>query len=69
MFTHDDGKEEKKSIDYLGSIFGIIEIITKHVFPTDEEKYVNDMVKTIIETDLRSHIADKDDTNSNNNAG
>lgn len=44
---------------YFGSIFGILKIITEYVFPKEEEQYVNDMVKTIIENDYKSHMADK----------
>lgn len=46
-------------VTYVGSLFGILEIIAKHAFPTEEEKYVNEMVKTIIETDQEGYLADK----------
>lgn len=48
-------------VTYVSSIISILTIIAKHLFPLDEEQYVNDIVKTIIETDLKSKEIDRKD--------
>lgn len=38
-------------VTYLTALISTFTIIVKYIFPTDEEKYFNDLVKTIIESD------------------
>lgn len=51
-------------VTYMGSLFGVIEIIARHVFPAEEEKYVNEMVKSIMENDQKGYIVDIGDKNN-----
>lgn len=41
------------AVTYLGSIIAIFEIISKYLFPTDEEKDTINMIKTVIENDIK----------------
>lgn len=40
-------------ITYLGSIFGIFKVMFEYLFPSDEEKEMIDLFKTVYENDLR----------------
>lgn len=41
------------AVTYLGSIMIIFEIISKYLFPTDEEKDMISMIKTVIDNDVK----------------
>ena len=41
------------AVTYLGSIIAIFEIISKYLFPTDEEKDTINMIKTVIDNDIK----------------
>lgn len=41
------------AVTYLGSIIAIFEIISKYLFPMDEEKDTINMIKTVIENDIK----------------
>lgn len=47
------------SVTYVSSIVSILTIIAKHLFPLNEEQYVNDIVKSIIDADLKSKEIDR----------
>jgi len=38
----------------LTAIIGTLNIVTKHVFPEDEEKHITEIVKTILSNDLQN---------------
>lgn len=41
------------AVTYLGSIIAIFEIISKYLFPIDEEKDTISMIKNVIDNDIR----------------
>lgn len=47
-------------VTYLTSILGIINIIAKHLFPTDEMEHINDMVKAIMASDSENKRFNKE---------
>jgi hypothetical protein len=56
-------------ITYLGSILSIFKIMSKYLFPVDEEKDTLDMIKTVISNDITveelmlKSIKENDDNN------
>ena len=38
-------------VSYLGSVFTILTIVVKHLFPSDEDKNFNELVSSIVEND------------------
>lgn len=47
-------------VTYLTSILGIINIIARHLFPTDEMEHINDMVKAIMASDSENKRFNKE---------
>jgi len=45
------------AIPLLVAIIGTLNIVTKHVFPEDEEKHISNIVKTILDNDLKNKLA------------
>ena len=54
------------AVPLLVAIIGTLNIVTKHVFPEDEEKHITDIVKTILDNDLKNKLANirRSDTDS-----
>ena len=46
-------------VTYIGSLLGILKIIAKHLFQTNEEQNINDLVKVIIDSDLKGKKLDR----------
>ena len=44
------------AIPILAAIIGTLNIVTKHVFPEDEERHITEIVKTILNNDLQNKI-------------
>lgn len=52
-------------IPLLVAVIGTLNIVTKHIFPEDEEKHITDIVKVILENDLHNKQENMKSTTSN----
>ena len=52
-------------VPLLVAIIGTLNIVTKHVFPEDEERYITDIVKLIHENDFKNKQANMQNQNTN----
>ena len=56
-------------IPLVVSIIGLLTIITKHIFPENEEKHVTEIVKLVHENDLKNKRENIRQHNGNGNSG